>query len=196
MRVFRPAVLALVLARCAAPGPSKAPSASGSLVPASTSEELKGARAQRDSASRLEPPSLPADASPPAVVSFMKESVAAWVKARRAAVDDCVENFRSAAKVASPSDRAAVMLEASEAALEFVSAYGKVADQIATALATDTATKAELLAAFRESEGPHIEVARNVLRECVESDDQGSPPSGAVEKCRELLSKTPATSAP
>jgi hypothetical protein len=83
------------------------------------------------------------------------------------------------------------MLEASRAALAFIDAYSKVSDDVASALATDPGMKSELLAAFRESERPHVDMTKGLLDECVASD--GSADSGAAAECRKLLQNLSAT---
>jgi hypothetical protein len=157
--------------------------AGGASDQSSASGPLREARQRRDSAALITPPSLPAGASPPVVVSFMKESVATWVRARRTAVDECAQAYRDAGKNLAPPERAGAMLEASRAALAFLDAYSKVSDDVASALATDPGMKSELLVAFRESERPHVEMAKGLLEECVASDDSGS----AATECRKLL---------
>jgi hypothetical protein len=141
-------------------------------------------------AAALTPPSLPSDAGPAAVVSFMKESVSPWVQARRAAVDECVDGFRSAAKKGAPTACAQSMLDASESALAFLDAYGRIANDISSALATDPETKSELLAAFRESQAPHLEMARTLLEECVACNASGGERSAATDRCSAHLEKT------
>ena len=186
MRFVGTAIIGLTLSGCATT-PIAAAGASGS-----GSGPLSDARQRSDSAALITPPSLPPDASPPAVVSFMKNSVATWVQARRAAVDECAGAYRDAGKNLAPPDRAEAMLEASRAALAFLDAYSKVSGDVASALATDPGMKSELLAAFRESERPHVEMARELLRECVESD-VGSAPAGAALECSKLLPSLPTT---
>jgi hypothetical protein len=152
---------------------------------------LSDARRRRDSAALIVPPTLPAGASPTAVVSFMKESVAAWVQSRRAAVDACTEAYRDAGKDLAPPERAGAMLEASQTALAFLSDYAKVSNDVASALATDPEMKSELLAAFRESERPHVDMAKGLLDECISSDDHGSATTGAAAECRKLVQGLP-----
>jgi len=121
----------------------------------------------------------------------MKEPVAQWVQARRAAVDACAEAYRDAGKDLAPPERAGAMLEASQAALAFLEAYAKVSNDVASALATDPDMKSELLAAFRESERPHVEMAKGLLGECIASDDTSSTTTGAGSECRRLVQQLP-----
>ena len=188
MRLVYAAAMALVLTAC---GGAPPPQTGASALPAADdapSAPWAEARRRRDEAAKLTPPSLPADSSPPAVMSFMKESVPPWVKARRAAVESCVEAFRDAAKQAPAPERSKALLEAAQAAMAFVEAYAHVSNDAASALATDPADKADLLKAFRESEKPHAELAQDVLRECVASDASGAP-TEAVDECRAMLAK-------
>jgi hypothetical protein len=183
MRRFGAVVVGLAVVGCATT--PVAASASGS--PQSESGPLSEARARRDSAALIVPPALPAGASPTTVVSFMKESVVAWVQSRRAAVEACATAYRDAGKDLAPPERAGAMLEASQTALAFLRDYAKVSNDVASALATDPEMKSELLAAFRESERPHVDMAKGLLDECISSDDHGSATSESIAECRQLL---------
>lgn len=191
MRRFRGIVVGFALVGCAT-----TPVAGASTSGTRESGPLSEARARRDAAALIVPPTLPAGASPTTVVSFMKESVAAWVQSRRAAVDACATAYRDAGKDLAASERAGAMLEASQTALAFLDDYAKVSNDVASALATDPEMKSELLAAFRESERPHVEMAKALLHECVSSGDDGSAASEPIAECRKLLRDLPGTARP
>jgi hypothetical protein len=194
MRLLGAAVIGVALYGCATT--SVAAGSPGQSPTADYSGPLGNARQRRDAAALVVPPSLPTGASPTTVVSFMKESVGAWVQTRRAAVDGCVEAYRDAGKGLAPPERTGALLEASHAALAFLDAYSKLSDDVASALATDPDMKSELLAAFRESERPHVEMTKGLLGECIASDDRGSSASGAHAECRKLLQTLPGVGAP
>src|SRR5262245_26397256 len=132
MRFVGAVVAAVTLGGCA----TTPVAGTGASDPSTGSGGALGeARQRRDAAALIAPPALPAGASPPSVVSFMKESVSAWVQARRTAVDACADAYRDAGKTQAPPERAGAMLEASHAALAFLDAYSKVSDDVASALA-------------------------------------------------------------